>query len=66
MLATSSADSHQTHTNVQEISAILALGLQRLLERKSSHLSQYQEENQLDCGEAIHSHVQQAGKDLSP
>jgi hypothetical protein len=49
---------------IVEISAILAAGLLRLFERKSSQLSRREPETLLDCGTGFEGHVQQKGEDL--
>ena len=51
---------------LSELAAILAAGLQRLLERKSSHLSRCSEENSLDCGTVVEGHVARNCKELAP
>lgn len=57
---------HSYQEELAELGALLAAGLQRLLERKSSHLSRRSEENPLDCGAVIEGHVRQNGKELTP
>lgn len=66
MIPTITNDSDSTTTKVAEIGAILATGLQRLLERKSSHLSRCIEENPLDCHQVIEGHVRPNNKELAP
>jgi hypothetical protein len=40
----------QAHEQLVELAMVLAVGLQRLYERKSSQFSPVQSENPLDCG----------------
>jgi hypothetical protein len=49
-----------------EISAILAAGLLRLSERKSSQISRREAETPLDCGAAPEGHVRKKREDVSP
>lgn len=58
--------SPQKRAELVELAGILAAGLQRLLERKSSRLSRCNEENPLDCAAIIDGHVLQNGKELTP
>jgi hypothetical protein len=48
-----------------ELSDILAIGLQRLMDRKSSPLSHRGEENPLDCDEVVEGHVRRISKELA-
>lgn len=59
-------DSDALSTPLAEVAVILAVGLQRLLRRKSSHLSPSFSENPLDCGVVIEGHIQQMDKELTP
>jgi hypothetical protein len=52
--------------HLAELAGILAVGLQRLLDRKSTHLSRSDEENPLDCRAAVEGHVRQNRKELIP
>jgi hypothetical protein len=52
--------------HLTEIAAILAAGLLRLSERKSSQISRREAETPLDCGAAPEGHVREKREDLSP
>lgn len=58
--------SNQVCEEIAELASILATGLQRLCERKSSRLSHCKEENPLDCEAVIEGHVRQNRKELTP
>lgn len=60
------SDSQAADEKLAELATVLAAGLQRLLERKSSPLSHRSEENALDCGAVIEGHVRQNSKELTP
>lgn len=51
---------------ITEVAAILAAGLQRLFERKSSQFSPVQSETLLDCGAAFEGHVHRKAEDMAP
>ena len=55
----------QTNEKVVELAEILAAGLQRLIERKSSHFSNEKQENPLDCEAVIKGHVWQDIKEMA-
>jgi hypothetical protein len=57
---------HRNQEDLAELGSLLAVGLQRLLERKSSHLSRCNDENPLDCGAVVEGHVRQSSKELIP
>ena len=57
-------DSHRSLA-ITEVAAILAVGLQRLFERKSSQFSPVQSETPLDCEAVSRSHVPLKIKDAS-
>lgn len=59
-------DSHRPIDTLLEISAILAAGLQRLFDRKSSQNSHCVEETPLDCRAPSERHVRQKSKDITP
>jgi len=50
------------HNDLTEVGAILAAGLQRLLERKSTQKSRCKVENPLDCYTAIDGDVRQTAR----
>jgi hypothetical protein len=51
---------------IQEAAAILAAGLQRLLERKSSQKSYRIAETPLDCRARSEGHVRKKAEDVTP
>jgi hypothetical protein len=59
-------DSHQALAPLGEISAILAAGLLRLSERKSSQKSSRAAETPLDCGAVSGGHVRKKREDVTP
>ncbi|MEH2550752.1 hypothetical protein V1283_007397 [Bradyrhizobium sp. AZCC 2262] len=66
MFAISSFDSHQSTAALGEISAILAVGLQRLLQRKSSQFSPEKSETPLDCRAVSSGHIHPKDQGIAP
>ncbi|MGY2915775.1 hypothetical protein [Bradyrhizobium sp. USDA 3262] len=63
MPAMQSEAHHRNQEDLAELGSLLAIGLQRLLERKSSPLSHRSEENPLDCDEVVEGHVRRNSKE---
>ncbi len=56
----------QAHEHLFELAMILAMGLQRLSERKSSQFSPVHSENTLDCEAASGGHVRPKAQEMLP
>ncbi|MGY4255299.1 hypothetical protein ACVI1L_002367 [Bradyrhizobium sp. USDA 4516] len=65
MLVMHSDALHRNQDDLAELGSLLAAGLQRLLERKSSPLSHRSEENPLDCGAVVEGHVRRNSKEMA-
>jgi hypothetical protein len=66
MFAIPQSDSHESNVALGEISAILAAGLQRLFDRKSSQKLPGVAETPLDCRALSGGHVRKRTQDMTP
>jgi hypothetical protein len=66
MLDISASDSQPRSAHLGEISAILAAGLQRLLDRKSSPVSARAANSSLDWGPPLGGDVSDKSEDIAP